>query len=168
MTGLLVGTALMCTAIYGYFASGYAPVATSDPELPFESALAGKALRARLLKEVRPLSAASTPDDLLAGARLYVRHCAVCHGLPTGQVTPIASGVYPPPPQLFHNQGATRRSEAEDYWKISNGIRFTGMPGFRESLTSSEIRQISLLLAQTSRLPPPVVQELHVSPPSSR
>lgn len=67
MSGVLLGAILMCAVIYSYFASGRAPVATSDPELPFESALAGKALRARILREVRGITAAGTPDDLLAG-----------------------------------------------------------------------------------------------------
>jgi mono/diheme cytochrome c family protein len=161
LSGLLLGATLICASIYFYFASGRAPVYTSDPELPFESALAGRALRSRMRKEVpKSISTVGTTGDLMAGARLYGRQCAVCHGLPVGRVTAIASGMYPPPPQLFHNQGARKPSLAEDYWKISNGIRFTGMPGFRESLTPTEIWQISLLLGETSPLPPPVFKEL--------
>jgi thiosulfate dehydrogenase len=166
MLGVLLGAILICAVIYGYFASGRAPVATSDSELPFESVLAGNAMRARMLREVRGITAFATPDDLPAGARLYTRYCAVCHGLPSGQVSAIASGMYPPPPQLFHNQ--PKRSVPEDFWKISNGIRFTGMPAFREALAPTEIWQLSLLLAQTGRLPPPVLKELTSSAFGSR
>ena len=70
LLGVLLGMALVCAAVYVYFASGCAPVATADPELPFESLLAGKALHARMLREVpRSASPVGTPDDLLAGAR---------------------------------------------------------------------------------------------------
>ena len=161
LVGVLLGMALVCAAVYVYFASGCAPVATADPELPFESLLAGKALHARMLREVpRSASPVGTPDDLLAGARVYLQQCAVCHGRPAGPVSPIGSGMYPPPPQFFHNQGTAKRSAAEDYWTISGGIRFTGMPRFRDSLSPAEIRQISLLLAQTSSLPAVVYKEL--------
>jgi len=32
-----------------------------------------------------------------AGARVYVQHCAVCHGLPGGKQTAIAEGEFPKP-----------------------------------------------------------------------
>lgn len=161
LSGLLFGAAVTCGVVYCYFASGYAPVATSDPELPFESVFAGKALRKRMRRELPPSLPSGTENDLLGGARLYVRNCAECHGLPAGPVSTIAPGMYPPPPQLFHNQGVITRSMTDDYWKISNGIRFTGMPPFRETLTDEDIWEITVLLAEsTGRLPPSVLKEL--------
>jgi thiosulfate dehydrogenase len=41
------------------------------------------------------------------------------------------------------------------YWKVSNGIRMTGMPGFGEMLTPTQMWQVSLLLASADKLPAP-------------
>jgi len=41
----------------------------------------------------------------------------------------------------------------ETYWKVSNGIRMTGMPGFGEMLTQAQMWQVSQLLAHADKLP---------------
>ncbi len=143
---LLVGALL-------YFGLGLAPVATSAPPMPFESLLAGMALHARISKEMR--SQAPIPADeanLLAGARVYREQCAVCHGLSGQPETAIAKGMFPRPPQLFVH-GVTDDPPGETYWKAANGIRLTGMPGYKGSLTDTQIWQVSLMLANADKLP---------------
>jgi len=39
------------------------------------------------------------------------------------------------------------------YWKVSNGIRLTGMPGFNDILTATQMWQISEMLAHADKLP---------------
>jgi len=39
------------------------------------------------------------------------------------------------------------------YWKVSNGIRLTGMPGFNEMLTPTQMWQVSQMLAHADKLP---------------
>jgi hypothetical protein len=41
----------------------------------------------------------------------------------------------------------------ETYWKVKNGIRLTGMPGYGASLSDSELWQVSLLLLHADKLP---------------
>ena len=41
----------------------------------------------------------------------------------------------------------------ESYWKISNGIRMTGMPAFHSSLSDTQMWQVSLMLASADKLP---------------
>ena len=41
----------------------------------------------------------------------------------------------------------------ESYWKVANGIRMTGMPSFHESLSDTQVWQVSLLLANADKLP---------------
>jgi len=49
----------------------------------------------------------------------------------------------------------------ETYWKVSNGIRLTGMPAFKEVLTDTQMWQVSLLVANADKpLPPATVQIL--------
>jgi thiosulfate dehydrogenase len=41
----------------------------------------------------------------------------------------------------------------ETYWKVSNGIRMTGMPSFHQSLSETQMWQVSLLLANADKVP---------------
>jgi thiosulfate dehydrogenase len=41
----------------------------------------------------------------------------------------------------------------ESYWKIFNGIRLTGMPGYSKSLSETQIWQLALLVANADKLP---------------
>jgi mono/diheme cytochrome c family protein len=152
--GVLASALVAIVGVYVYFGQGMAPVATSASPMPFEARLAGMALHARLEREMPGV--APIPGDeanLAAGAHVYVQHCAVCHGLPGSQQTAIARGEFPKPPQLFHGKGVTDDPPGETYWKVANGIRMTGMPGFGKSLSTDEMWQVSLLLANADKLP---------------
>ncbi len=139
-----------------YFRFGYAPVATASSPLPFEKQLAHLALNARIHKEApkNPPIAANEENDV-AGARTYRTHCAMCHGLSGEPDTPTAKGMFPKPPQLFQGHGVIDDPVGETYWKVANGIRLTGMPAYTGSLSSTEMWQVSLLLAHADQLPTP-------------
>jgi mono/diheme cytochrome c family protein len=62
--------------------------------------------------------------------------------------------MYPRPPQLFQGKGVTDDEPGETYWKIFNGIRLTGMPGFSKTLSETQMWQMALLLANADKLPP--------------
>ncbi len=154
IVGLILGMLLVPFAAYLYFVSGGAPVATTDSDMPFENFFAHKALNARIAKDMpKNVPVQATDANYLAGADLYKQHCAVCHGLPLAPKTAIATGMYPRPPQLFEGKGVTDDEPGETYWKIFNGIRLTGMPGFSKSLTETQMWQIAILLANADKLP---------------
>jgi len=48
----------------------------------------------------------------------------------------------------------------ETYWKVANGIRLTGMPAFKQSLSDTQMWQVSLLLANANKIPDSVKQAL--------
>lgn len=161
LAGLIAGALLIPTGAYLYFAWGCAPVATAAAPMPFEKMLAKTALQARLAKEM-PKTVPIEPSEpnLLAGAALYTQHCAVCHGWPGAAKTAIAAGMFPKPPQLFQGKGVTDDEPGETYWKVANGIRLTGMPGFRSTLKDDQLWQVSLLLAHGDKLPESVKNAL--------
>src|ERR1700674_4248939 len=154
VAGLVVGILTFPLAVYFYFATGGAPVATAEAAMPFEKTLAHKALNARIRKEM-PLNAPIQGDvpNLTAGAKIYREHCAVCHGMPRQHETAIAAGMYPRPPLLLEGKGVTDDEPGESYWKIANGIRLTGMPGFGKSLSETQMWQIALLVKNAEKLP---------------
>ncbi|MBZ5550973.1 MAG: cytochrome c [Acidobacteriia bacterium] len=154
IVGLLLGLALVPVGAYVYFTGGSAPVATSDGDMPFEKFLARKALHARIAKEMpKNVPIETSEANYLAGAQLYKEHCAVCHGVPLAPKTAIASGMYPKPPQLLVGKGVTDDEPGESYWKIANGIRLSGMPGFSKSLSETQMWQVAILLANADKLP---------------
>jgi cytochrome c5 len=152
--GLILGLLLVPFGVYLYVAGGSAPVATTDSDFPFEAFFAHKALNARIKKDMpKNVPIQPTEANYLAGAELYKQGCAVCHGLPLAPKTGIATGMYPRPPLLFEGKGVTDDEPGESYWKIFNGIRLTGMPGFSKSLSETQMWQLALLVANADKLP---------------
>lgn len=154
LIGLILGLIAVPACVYFYFSSGKAPVATSAEPMPFEKTLARMALHARLDKEM-PKSVPIAADEAayVAGAKVYNENCAVCHGLPAQTQTAIAQGMFPKPPQLLKGTGVTDDPPGETYWKVAGGIRMTGMPGFDKTLSTTQMWQVSLLLANADKLP---------------
>lgn len=162
LLGVLIGIGLVFAAGYVFLISGGMPVATKGPALPFERFVAHKAIHAAIGDaEDIPSPIAADEINLLAGAKVYVNQCAVCHGTPDGRASYIAKGLFPQPPQLFDPEDQITDDPAgEAFWKIKNGIRLTGMPGFVDSLTETEMWQLSQLLIHANALSPSVKQEL--------
>jgi mono/diheme cytochrome c family protein len=152
--GIIVGFLLVAAGIHLYFATGQAPVATSAAPMPFERRYAHIALDAYLnkLPHPEPQTPADEPN-YLAGAEVYKQNCAVCHGLPGMAKTSIATGMFPKPPQLWQGVGVTDDEAWETYWKVENGIRMTGMPGFKGQLNETQIWQVSVLLNHGDKIP---------------
>ncbi len=162
LIGLILGLLVMPVFAYLYFSRGMAPVATAEPPMPFEERMAGMALKARIEKDAPKESPIQpTEENLEAGAHVYRTNCAVCHGLPDQPESAIALGMFPKPPQLFKGKGVTDDPAGETYWKVTNGIRLTGMPAFEQSLGKDKAWQVSLLLAGADKLPPVVQSILH-------
>ena len=154
LVGLILGLFIVPACVYWYFSSGKAPVATTAAPMPFEATFAHMALHARIDKEA-PKTSPIQPDEtvLVGGAQVYKDHCAVCHGLPGQPQTTIAKGMFPKPPKLMEGMGVTDDPPGETYWKVSGGIRMTGMPGFDNSLSTTQMWQVSQLCAHADKLP---------------
>jgi thiosulfate dehydrogenase len=162
LIGLVVGLILIPICVYVYFVTGRAPVATAAPAMPFEEMLGKAALSARIAKEMpKSIPVPADEPNFTAGAQVYRENCAVCHGLPGGTPTAIARGMFPKPPKLLEGTGVTDDAPGETYWKVSNGIRLSGMPGFSESLSQTQMWQVSLLLANANKLPDSVKTALY-------
>src|ERR1019366_7132611 len=153
VVGFILGVVVLAGGAYYYFASGMAPVATADPMMPFERKMANMALRAHIEKQ--HVGESPVPVDepnLLAGADVYKKECAICHGLPDHPVDYVKM-MFPKPPQLFKGKGVTDDPASESSWKSANGIRLSGMPSFKESLTDTQLWQVAQLVAHADKIP---------------
>jgi len=166
VVGILIGVLLVAAGAWFYFTTGWAPVAVGDPPMLFEKKLAHGALNARIGKGPHTDPAPVPLNDVtyLGGADVYKQNCAVCHGLPGEAQSNIAKGMFPKPPELFHGTGVTDDPAWETYWKAKNGIRLTGMPGFKDTLNDTQVWQVSVLLANADKISPAVKATLASTP----
>lgn len=164
LAGLLAGALLVLLGAYLFIAFGGVSMMTSAPPLPFEKRLARVALRAsigRAAEQKDPLP--FTDANMAAGARVYKQQCALCHGLPGKDKTAIAKGMFPEPPQLFVDP-VTDDPEGVTYWKVTHGIRLSGMPGFTSTLSETDRWQVTMLMAHADKLSPSVGAALGQTP----
>jgi mono/diheme cytochrome c family protein len=153
VSGLFAGWLVLLMAGFLFLQLGGMPVRTKGPALPMEGWIAHTALHAAMRDELdRPSPIPSDEANLAAGAHLYIKECADCHGLPNHKKSAMAAGLFPRPPQLFEH-GVDDDPVGATFWKVKYGIRLTGMPGFEDSYSEKELWQVSLFLAKGDILP---------------
>lgn len=168
LLGILLGCILFPAALLLYFQYGFPPLAVGDKPFYGEEGLTQAPLHSRVPREAPKYAPIPlTEENLVAGAHVYVDRCAVCHGI-HGKPSSIGSRMYPIAPPLWERKsvddvvGVSSDPPGETYWKISNGLRLSGMPAHQGVLTDTEIWQVSLLLANANKpLPPAALALLH-------
>ncbi len=163
--GIVLGLILAPLAVLGWFRWGHPPVAVADSPLPMERWITHIPLNARIDRE-KPEAPLIQPDEnnFVAGAEIYRDQCAACHGF-HGKPSTFAAHMYPKAPQLWEKHrngtvvGVSDDPPGETYWKVANGIRLAGMPAFNDVLSTTQIWQVTLLLANADKpLPPEALQ----------
>lgn len=161
LAGVITGAvlALIIVAAAGYLAvtQGWIPAAQDGGELPAEAWAAKRALRAVLSREATMKCPVPVDEKLLAsGANIYAGNCSGCHGTPKNS-TPSFSRGYDPQPTFFAaGDMVTDDPEGWTFWKTKHGIKFTGMPSFKPSLSDDQIWAVTMFLKNMDKLPPAV------------
>ena len=157
--GIVIGAAgvVVLELIFAYagIVTGMMP-ANADAKPPaIEQWAAMKSLHAAVKRQApkgdNPLPL--NDENLIAGIRLYAANCAVCHGAADKAGSNIAKGLYQNPPQLA-DEGVEDDPDGVTFWKIDHGIRMTGMPAYRSTLSEQEKWQITLFLKHMDALSP--------------
>jgi thiosulfate dehydrogenase len=156
--GIVVAAVGAAACGYGAIVTGMVPAAAlNGAPLPLEHWAARTSLRATLAAQAPkgPNPVKLTDENLIAGITLFGQHCAICHGTAKGEsaASPVARGEYPPPPQMA-SDGVEDDPEGWTWWKIENGIRWTGMPAWKGTLTDQQIWTLALFLKHMNKLPP--------------
>jgi len=161
LLGFVLAFIVLAVGGYVFIATGHMPMATSAGALPFEETVANMALHASVKDSLDLKSPLPVNDEtLLAGAKVYDGNCAMCHGAYQQPKPDLAKSMFPPPPQLLGDDKMAGDPEGELYWKITNGIRMTGMPAFEKILDQNRRWQVTLLLKHADALPPAVQKQL--------
>ena len=153
-----IAIAIVVVAASGYIVlnAGVVPAAANGKPIFLEHWAARTSLRATLARDAptSPDPVPLTDANLIAGVNLYGRHCAICHGTAQGNASesPVAKGEYPAPPQLA-SDGVEDDPTGWTFWKIQNGIRWTGMPSWKGTLSDEQAWTLALFLKHMDKLP---------------
>ncbi len=151
--------ALLCG--YIVLSNGLIPANADATPGALETWAAGISLDATLARDAPkgPDPVALTDKNLIAGIDLFGQHCAICHGTAQGDksASPVAKGEYPRPPQLA-TDGVEDDPEGVTFWKLKHGIRWTGMPSWKGTLTDKQMWTLALFLKHMDKLPPAAEQ----------
>jgi thiosulfate dehydrogenase len=167
--GIILGVLLLPAGAWLWLTYGHPPVAVADALLPFEQIPTSVPLHARIGRESpKTVPVEANEATFLAGARIYREQCSYCHGV-SGNPSQVGKHMFPEAPPLWEKQhgevvGVSDDPPGETYWKVANGIRLTGMPGYKQVLSETEMWQVSVLLANADKPLPPAALTLLKQP----
>ena len=132
---------------------GFVNMRADNPPSKMEAIIAGHAMDASIAraapKATNPVAA--DESNLVAGARLYRDHCALCHGDPVHPTSLLADSLNPPPPQFMNDMADM--PENQNFYILEHGIRWTAMPGWKRIMSEQQIWQLVTFLSHMHELP---------------
>ncbi len=133
-----VGLVLIAGGLAG--AVSRASVSALEEPGPIETWAATRLKRWLIGRAARSSALRVTIDPATAavGAMRFRGECAPCHGLDGRSLSDIGRGLSPRAVDLGSPE-VQAWSDAELFWIIKHGVRFTGMPGFAAALDDAEI-----------------------------
>jgi mono/diheme cytochrome c family protein len=156
---LLIGAGIAIVVIvplgaFAFIKSGLYDVAASRPHttltewITHETMIHSVKRRAAAIEPPRRISG----RQVLAGCCTYETHCVACHGAAGIAREHWVSGVEPQPPYLV--DATEKWTPSELFWIAKNGIKMTGMPSWRDSLSDAQLWAVVGFLEAARRLPP--------------
>ena len=97
-----------------------------------------------------------TDEVVSQGQEVFLGSCAQCHGADARGDTNIGRNMYPPATDLS-SPHVQHWSDAELFWIIQNGIRLTGMPSWKSSISANDTWKLARFIHNLSRPAPTAV-----------
>jgi mono/diheme cytochrome c family protein len=137
---------------------GFVNMGADNPPSRLETAIAGRVSDASVARAASKIAnpVAADETNLVAGARLYREHCTLCHGDPVHPKAPLSDALNPPAPQFMDDKADM--PEHQNFFILQHGIRWTAMPGWKNTLTDQQLWQLVAFLSHMSELPPAAKQ----------
>jgi len=153
--GAAIGIALVVPlVVFAFVKSGIYNVGASHPHTKFSTWLTHETM----IHSVRHYSNGIAPPEsasaaqVVAGFCAYETHCVACHGAAGVARQPWVAGLEPQPPYLLDE--TKRFTPSQLFWIAKNGIKMTGMPSWRDSMSNREIWNVVAWLETSRNLPP--------------
>lgn len=154
--GVVITVAVLILGSLAFLSLGFFPTNADAKPGMLETRIANNAMDASMDKRApranSPLPA--TDDNLTDGMKLYTMNCSVCHGTLDLKPSPLEHSLYPPPPQLILSP--LDDPEWHINYAIRTGVRYTGMPAWKGTLSDEDIWKLTLFLSRIEKLPPGV------------
>lgn len=148
---LLLVAALAGVAALAWISAGFAPVAASAGHWPVTNVLLHYAMRRAV--GTRSIAVEPPPPEerhlgeqamVLKGAGHYATGCMPCHGAPGRPRSLIAREMTPPPP--FLPPKIHEWNDAELFWIVKHGVKFTAMPAWPAQVRDDEVWAMAAFL----------------------
>ena len=92
-----------------------------------------------------------TDEVVSQGQEVFLGSCAQCHGPDARGDTSIGRNMYPPAMDLS-SPHVQHWSDAELFWIIQNGVRLTGMPSWKSSISDNDTWKLARFIHKLPRL----------------
>ena len=149
ITIVLLGIVVAVTAVVYVRRGGLA--ANAEPGR-LERSLASRLVRVSIPSDAERLQNPHKDATAWREARdHYLDHCAVCHGRSGKGDTEIGQNMYPKVPDLTA-QNVQARSDGALFYIIQNGVRWTGMPAWKEEHSADDTWKLVAFIRKTPTL----------------
>jgi len=157
--GFFTALVVLLLAGFTYVRFGFVDPRADIPVNGLEELVAMPSLDASVARRAPEIKSPLDSSDvtLIAGMKLYQANCALCHGDANYSRGTLADALYPRAPQFVED--APDMPEYQNFYIIEHGIRLTGMPAWKQSLTDQQMWQVATFLAQIDKLSPKVLDE---------
>ncbi|MGB6975079.1 MAG: c-type cytochrome [Terracidiphilus sp.] len=156
LVGCVAGGILVLLGLLCYVRFGFVDPRADASMGALEMNIAMPALDAsvdRRAPDVRnPLPA--TEENLMAGRKVYQTNCAGCHGDTLHAHSTFGDAFYPHAPQFVED--APDMPENQNFYIIQHGVRLSGMPAWKQSLSETQMWQVTTFLSHMDKLPPAI------------
>lgn len=138
----------------GFVKSGLYNVAASKPHTTFTQWLTHETMIHSVRRHATGIAVPARVGtaQVQRGFCLYETHCVACHGAAGVPRQHWVGGMEPQPPYLL--DATATFTPAQLFWIAKNGIKMTGMPSWRDSLSDAQLWEVVAWLEASRRLPP--------------
>lgn len=164
----IIFTVLFVLAVgFLFIKRGYLSTEADQPPPGFEKKFAMTVVDASVDRHApdRKNPIQPTDENLVEGAKIYLNHCAGCHGLPSNPDSQFGHSFYPPVPQFFTE--APDMPDNQNFYVTQHGTRWTGMPTWGKTLSEQQIWTVVTFLSHVERLPPAALKVLETPAPGA-
>jgi mono/diheme cytochrome c family protein len=146
--------ALVPVGVVAFVKSGIYDVAASKPHTKLTEWITHETMIHSIRRHAQAIKAPrrSSGAQVMAGFCTYETHCVACHGAPAIAREQWVSGLEPSPPYLL--DATSHWSSAELFWIVKHGIKMTGMPSWRDSMSDRQVWDVVAFLEAMRQLPP--------------
>jgi mono/diheme cytochrome c family protein len=139
---------------YAFVKSGIYNVAASHPHTTFTQWITHDTMIHSVRRNAASISAPSaySAKEVVAGFCAYEAHCVACHGAPQIARERWVSGMEPSPPYLL--DATSKWTAPQIFWIAKNGIKMTGMPSWRNSMSDRELWNLVGFIEAMREMPP--------------